>query len=95
MAFLLSGIQAVSGALGIVQGIKSLFGGGKKDTPSAAPEPKPLPKAPTPEDAQAKAKTETARRRRISILSGGQTNVTRGQSLLQAGDVGRQTLGGA
>lgn len=96
MAFLLPVIQAISGVVGITTGIKSIIGGDKKASPSApAPTPKPLPAAPKPEDAQKKAEESVARRRRISVLSGGETNVTRGQSLLAEGDVGVKKLLGA
>ncbi len=91
-------LGGISSLVGIFTGVKSLFGGGKKESAPArqpAPTPKPLPPAPKIEDAKKAGADETARRRRISLLSGGRTNVTRGQATLAEGDVGRKTLLGA
>ena len=94
MAFLAPLLSIASAGLGIFTGIKSLIGGGKKDKGEPAPAPKPLPAQPKVEDAKQKAADQVARRRKISLLSGGDTNITRGQALLSEGDVGRKTLGG-
>ena len=98
MAFLAAlgpAIGAISGAIGIATGIKSLLSKPKEAAKAPAPEPRPIPKAPTVEDAQKKAQGQVARRRRISLLSGGETNVTGGKATLQEGDVGRKSLLGA
>ena len=63
MAFLLPAITAISGAVGIATGIKSLFGGGDKQSQQAAPTPKPLPDAPKVADAQKKAQDDVKMRR--------------------------------
>jgi len=90
MAFLAPAISALSGIVGIATGIKSLFG--KKEK---VPEPAKLPAVPTAEDAEAKAQAEIKKRRRISFLSGGQTNITRGQALVSEANLGRTELLGA
>ncbi len=92
MAFLLPLIGAVSGAIGIATGIKSLVSGGGSQKQTPAPEPKPLPKTPTLEDASKKAEDAVGRRRRISLLSGGKTNITRGQALVAESDIARKSL---
>ena len=77
MAFLLPTIQAISGALGIFTGVKSIIGGSEKKSsaPDPAPTPKPLPAQPSLDDSKKKAEDQVARRRRINLLSGGQTNI--------------------
>ena len=86
-------LKAVGATVGIATGVKSLVGGGKSaSAQEAAPEPKPLPSAPKPEDAAKKAESEVTRRRRISLLSGGRTNITRGRALVPESAIERKSL---
>lgn len=55
----------------------------------------PLPQAPTVEAAKTTAKDEVERRRRKSLLSGGNTDITKGSAILQPGDVSKKSLLGA
>ena len=89
MGFLLPIISAVSGVVGIVSGIKGLTQSQKS---SAPPAPAPLPEKLTIEGAATDAKAESAKRRRISLLSGGNTDITRGSALVPEGSIGRKTL---
>ena len=57
-----------------------------------APATKPPPEAPKIEDAAKQAKADVARRRRISVLSGGVTNITKGQALVSEGNLARKSL---
>ena len=93
MAAILPVIAAVSGAIGIAQGIKALSSSNKESAQQAPVQaPAKLPEVPKEEDAQAKAAEELKRRRRISVLSGGQTNVTRGKALVPESAVGTKSL---
>jgi hypothetical protein len=87
-------VGSLSGLFGIGAGIHSIISGSKKGdkSPSA---PAPLPKAPTAEDAAIKAKADLQKRRRISVLSGGVTDVTRGKALVSEEQVGKKSLLGA
>ena len=97
MAFILPAIAAVSGIVGIISGIRGITGAGKKDSGAGAgagapPAPAPLPEKPTEEKAQVSAADEMKRRRRISLLSGGLTNITRGQALVPEKNIERKSL---
>jgi len=98
MAFLASAgfsnaIASIAGIFGIGSSIKSLVSSpARAQSPAPAPEPKPLPPPPKIEDAKKKAEDQVARRRKISLLSGGRTNITRGQSLVSESDVARKSL---
>lgn len=90
MAFIAPLLGAVGAGLGLFSQIKA----SKK---AAAPPPPvaPTPKTPTPEDATGKAAAKVKRRRRISLLSGGKTNVTGGQAVVGEAQLGRKELTGA
>ena len=96
MAFLAPLLGVISTGVGIATGIKALTSKNKgSSAQQAAPQPQPLPEQPKQEDAAAKAKEDMAKRRRISVLSGGNTNVTRGKALTTESDVGKKALLGA
>lgn len=86
MGFVAPLAMAIGAIASTVQTISSLK---RKDTPAAAPA---APAAPTMQNAQTDAKAEVEKRRRISLLSGGNTDVTRGQAALQSGQVGTKSL---
>lgn len=90
MGFIAPVISAVAGIASIASTAKGLFG--KKDK---APAPKAAPAAPTVEGAQKDATAEVNRRRRISLLSGGNTDVTRGAALVDPTSVTKKSLLGA
>lgn len=93
MAFFAPLVAPLIGGLatGLVGG---LFG--KKDKAhDAAPVPAAQKAAPTMAGAQDNAAQEVAKRRRISMLSGGNTDVTRGTGALAPGQVQQKTLLGA
>lgn len=90
MAFAVPIISAISGIASIASTAKGLFG--KKDK---APTPQASPAVPTPQDAQTSATDEVNRRRRISLLSGGNTDVTRGTALVDPNSVTKKSLLGA
>ncbi len=94
-ASLAGGLAVATAGVGIAASTKSLLSRGSQQQRTPAPEPKPIPKAPTVEDATKKAESQVARRRRISLLSGGQTNITRGQATLSESDVGKKSLLGS
>ncbi len=91
-ATLAGGTALATAGLGIATGVKSLLSSSKgaKDTQQVK-----SPKAPTEEDAQSKAAASVAKRRRISLLSGGETNITRGKALVPEENLGRKTLLGS
>lgn len=89
MAAVLPIISAVGGVLGIMQSIKGLKGS-KEEAPAAPP----MPEAPKMEDAQGKAAEDVKKRRRMSLLSGGMTDITKGTADVGAGNVGLKNLVG-
>lgn len=91
MAFLSAAIPFLSSAAGIATGIKSLVNKPKSSS-APAPTPAPLPDKPTIEKAETKAGVDVARRRKISALSGGVTNLTRGNALVPEANIGRKSL---
>jgi hypothetical protein len=93
MAFAIPFITAAAGALSIATGIKSLVGG-KKSSSSTPSNPEALPKTPNAADASESAEKELKKRRKISVLSGGNTDKTRGQALAKESDVTRKSLVG-
>lgn len=90
MAFAAPIISAIAGIASIASTASSLFG--KKNK---APTPQAAPAAPTVEGAQKNAADEVNRRRRISLLSGGNTDVTRGAALVDPNSVTKKSLLGA
>lgn len=92
MAFLAPAIPfltAASAAVGIATGIKSLTQSTKSVSP---PPPAPLPAPPTTTDVQKQAAEETKKRRRASLLSGGQTDITKGTATVTEINVGKKSL---
>ena len=89
MAFVAPLVGLISAGVSAYSTIKSLTA-----KPAKPPEPKPLPAMPTQQDTQDKAAAEVQKRRRISLLSGGNTNATGGNAILQPGAVGMKTLTG-
>jgi len=85
-------LTAASAGMGVYSGIKAMTA--KKDD-KAPGSPAPLPAAPTGADAQMKADADLKKRRRISVLSGGVTDKTRGQALVGEDSVGKKSLLGA
>lgn len=88
MAFLAPAVSAISGIFGIVQGIMGLTGSKKESAPAV----QPLPEAPKEADAAAEAQAEAKKKRIRSLLSGGETNVTRGQALSTPEGLGLKSL---
>ena len=88
-------VKAVGGAVGIAAGVKSLTQKSSALAGQPAPTPQPLPTPPTVEDAQKSAGIDVAKRRRISVLSGGVTNVTRGKALVSEENIGTKSLLGS
>ena len=90
LAPLLPALMTVSTGLGIFNTIKGM---NRKDgNMQVTQPPAPLPTAPTQMDAATKAKEDLQKRRRISVLSGGDTDKTRGQALVSEANVGAKTL---
>lgn len=80
--------------IGLVSAIAPMFSK-QKQQQQAPPALAPLPAAPTSADASAKAQAEVDKKRRISLLSGGDTNLTKGAATVGTEDVGKKTLGGS
>lgn len=77
----------VAAVAGTAAAVKSMTD--KPKAPSiAAP-----PVAPTPQASLLKAQEQANQRRKVSLLSGGQTNLTRGTATLKPEDIGKPTLG--
>ena len=91
MAWLVPLVSLATAGVGLYQGIKA-----NKDAKKASsimPQaPAPLPTAPTEVSAAEKAKIDLQKRRRISVLSGGDTDKTRGQALVSETNVGAKKL---
>lgn len=68
---------------------------GMKDAKKKAASPPPLPATPDSQDAAQSAAETLKKRRRISLLSGGDTNVTRGTGAITPANLGQKTLLGA
>lgn len=81
---------AVLAAVGLGMAASSMFG--KKDK---APAPVAAPVAPTVANAEATAKADSAKRRRISMLQGGNTNLTQQTAGGAGAAVGTKSLLGA
>lgn len=92
MGFIAPIIAAVSSGFGLFQQIK---GSRKAAAPPAPPPPVKPPPRVTEGEAKEKATADVGRRRRISLLSGGQTNVTKGQATVGESQLGRKSLVGA
>lgn len=83
----------VGGGLSIASSVRSLI---SKPPSASTPKSQPLPPTPKIEDATKKAQAEVERRRRISLLTGGQTNVTGGAgAVVPEVNIGRKSLVGA
>lgn len=80
-------LTAATAAVGLYSGIKSLTT--KQEKP---PEPAKLPEAPKPGDAQAQAAQEMQKRRRASLLSGGETDLTKGAAVVPGMNVAKKSL---
>ena len=98
MAFLAAAgpaISAIGGLLGIATSVKSLIS--KNQKPSAGPVPiqPQMPKQPTQADASQKAAEAVKKRQRVSLLSGGKTNITRGKALVSQEELPTKSLVGA
>lgn len=78
---------AVGAAIGFGSLISSMLG--KKNKPPAPVAPPP---APTVANAEADAKAQQLKKRRISMLSGGQTDLTAGSAGGAGATVGSKTL---
>lgn len=76
--------------IGLVSAIAPMLN--KKQSAPSAPALAPLPAAPTSADASAKAQAEVDKKRRISLLSGGDTNLTNGTAAVSSTDVGKNKL---
>ena len=94
MAWIIPALTIASMGVGIAQGVQSLQAGGKKDSLSQL-QTTPLPAKPTEEAAGVDAAAELKRRKKISALSGGTTDITRGKALVSETNIGKQTLGGS
>ena len=98
MAFLVPFIPLIVGAMGVGASIYSTSASktaASKARNAQQDAPAPLPTAPTEGDAQAKAAEDMQTRRRISMLSGGDTDVTKGKALVAPADSAKKTLLGA
>jgi ABC-type Mn2+/Zn2+ transport system ATPase subunit len=91
MAFAAPLIGLASAGLGLYQSVKGMKDARRQQAPAV----QQSPVAPKAEDASKSAAMEVRRRRRISMLSGGQTNKTQGMAQLGAGSVAQKTLLGA
>lgn len=82
-------MAAVAGPLlgGLLGG---LFGGGGKNK---APAQIAAPTVPTGANAEADAKAQLDKKRRISLLQGGSTDLTKGTGAVGTGSVLKKTLG--
>ena len=89
---LLGNIAKIAGALGLVktavdatrqEPVKAFAGG---------PGQKPAPKEPTVDEAQQTAAEQLKKRRKISLLTGGMTDITEGTGLVPEASVKRKTL---
>lgn len=85
-------VAPILGLVSAVSSISSMFKGNKQQSQSAPPPVQPLPAAPTTADASAKAQAEVDKRRRISLLSGGDTNLTKGAAAVGGADVSKNKL---
>ncbi len=70
----------------------SLLGGGKQSAPAPAPAPAPVAVVSKASDVDAKAQDAVDKKRRASLLSGGNTNLTRGAGSVDASSVGQKQL---
>ena len=101
MAFLLPFAPLITGlgiAAGGVAGIYSAVQGAKQAKKAADQQPSspaPLPTPPTEASAEEKAKIDLQKRRRISVLSGGDTDKTRSKALVGEDQSTKKTLLGA
>ncbi len=85
-------IAPILGIVSAVSSVASMFKGNKQQAQAAPPALAPLPAAPTTAEASAKAQAEVDKRRRISLLSGGETNLTKGGAELTSTDVAKKNL---
>ena len=87
-------LTTIGAGVSIATGIKSLVSKPKAaaSQPAPAPTPQAAPAVPTVEDAAIKAQEEAKKRRRISFLSGGNTDITRGQALVPESAIGKKSL---
>jgi len=83
-------LSAVGAGVSIATGIRSLVS--KPKAQDSAPTPPPVPEKPTIEQAQETAVDQVKKRRRISLLTGGRTNITRGQALVPESSVEKKSL---
>lgn len=81
-------MAAIAGIVSAGLGIASLF---KKDKPPAPVAPPP---APTVANAEADARAQQVKRRKISMLNGGNTNLTQSTNSTVAGVGTKSLLGG-
>lgn len=91
MAPIIPIITAVAGAASIASSMSGMFG--KKD--KANVQQGINQNAPSQANAQASAQDEMNRRRKASLLSGGNTDITRGSGVVNSNNVGKKTLVGA
>ena len=82
-------LAPIASALSIFSAAKGLFGGKEK-----APQQQPTPAAPTPAGAQTDAQEEIKKRRRASLLSGGETDITKGAGIVNTANIGKKSLVG-
>lgn len=85
-------VVAAASAASAVSGLMGVFQGGKL-MPKGGPQPAGM-QPPTPADANKDAQAQIDKKRRMSLLSGGNTDVTRGSGVVNSSSVGTKTLVG-
>ena len=88
-------MTAAAAGFSIYQGVTSMNRQGKDDISAQPPAPIAPPEVPTPMDAEADAAAEVKKKRKISALTGGTTDMTRGKALVSESSIGRKSLLGA